>query len=134
MRVIASIILSFLLVWSSTCQSLGYSLVGPLSKAALACLATENILPNQNHPFIIVRAYKVSGIPGIDPNAAPTFSNVKAANPNYALLSYIELCRNTDYVQQAIDIFQAINSLPYEFIFLKVEPNHTPGCSWDGYS
>jgi hypothetical protein len=56
-----------------------------MTASAFGCL-TINV-PN---PFCIVRAYKVSGVPGVDPNAAKTLSNCLAYNNAvYGVLAYV---------------------------------------------
>jgi len=89
MRSIIPLLLILLAAWSSTCQQLGYSIVGPLSKAAYDCLGTQIKELTGKDPFVFVRIYKVSGTPGIDPYAAQALANAKASTAAFKILSYI---------------------------------------------
>ena len=89
MRSIIPLLLILLAAWSSTCQQLGYSIVGPLSKAAYDCLGAQSHQATGNDPFVFVRIYKVSGTPGIDPYAAQALANAKASTAAFKILSYI---------------------------------------------
>ena len=134
MRSIIPLLLILLLAWSSTSAQLGYSIVGPLSKAAFDCLGTSSRQATGHDPFVFFRIYKVSGTPGVDPNAAQALANARASSVAFGILSYIEVCRSADSSVVRNTLVQAFNPPIFDSIWIKVEPNSTPGCSWEGFS
>jgi hypothetical protein len=133
MKNIRSFILLLLLVWISASFNLGVAVVGPLSKSAFACIAQTQHLYEPG-PFVIVRIYKVSGTPGVDPNAVQTLINAGTVALKYKIHAYMELCRNNDPISQVNDLFSGVPTSLYGTLWVKVEPNNTPGCSWAGYN
>jgi len=91
-------VVALLLAWSVGSQQVGMAVVGPLTRVAFSCLAND-LLKGVVVPFVIVRVYKVSGTPGIDPHALLTLHNVNAVG-GYAVESYMEICRGMNATAQ----------------------------------
>jgi len=76
MKNAALIVLALLLAWNAvsapSSTGVGLAIVGPLTQTAFSCLA-------EVYNYAFIRAYKVSGTPGIDPNAMQTILNAQAA-------------------------------------------------------
>jgi len=130
MSKIILLILVVVLLYQSSATSLGVSLVGPLTKTAFSCLK------QQGYTRAMIRAFEISTFPGaIDTNATQTLINAKAAGLVTSI--YVVLCRTTDPAairHQLIDVFNGIDFHLYNWAWLKVEPNTTPGCTWEGYT
>jgi len=136
MKIIGPVVTTLLFVWSAVCaSSLGVAVVGPLTQTAFKCLA-QNQLTGSSNLFAIIRVYQVSGTPGIDPNAYQTLININTVTVagGYNIHTYMEICRGTDPTSQVTAVVNQISIDLYETIFIKVEPNTTPGCSWEGYN
>lgn len=116
----ASITLILLLACSAlSAPSLGLAISSPMTTSAFGCLAID--VPN---PFCIVRAYKVSGTPGIDPNAVQTLKNCLAYNNAvYGTLVYVEICRGQNATNQVLSVLNEVDPYLYNFVYIKVVPN-----------
>ena len=105
------------------------AIVGPLSEIAFGCLAQEG------YTWSIVRAYEISTSPApgaVDTNATQTMINSAAAG--LPVDAYMVICRNSDAASQIDALFGGIDNSLFDYIWIKVEPNTTPGCSWSGYT
>jgi len=51
----------------------------------------------------------------------------------YHVSPYMEICRGSNATSQVQIAWSAV-SIPTAHLWIKVEPNSTPGCSWEGYS
>ena len=67
----------------------------------------------------------------MDTNALQAIINSKAAGLSVDV--YVVICRNSDAGSQIDAVFSAIDSSLFDYVWIKVEPNTTPGCSWSGY-
>jgi hypothetical protein len=133
MKNISSFILILLLLSISAAFNIGVAVVGPLTKTAFSCIASTQHLYEPG-PFAIIRIYKVSGTPGVDPYAVQTLINANTAALRYKIHAYMELCRNNDPKGQVDAMFRGVSTTLYSTLWVKVEPNNTPGCSWTGHN
>ena len=68
----------------------------------------------------------------MDTNATQTMINSAAAG--LPVDAYIVICRNNDAASQIDAVFSGIDNSLFDYLWIKVEPNTTPGCSWSGYT
>lgn len=136
MRKIAQYILIALLIWWTNCTVI-YSINHAISKTGLNCLYSYG---NKNASSYIIRAYRNSQSPaGIDPNALQTFRN--AFELGFYADPYVELCRGINATSQ-INLVNTQILVPLDsgttyfqyVLYLKVNPNSNPECTWEGYS
>jgi K+ transporter len=120
MKNISFILLAALLVSQTVVQSQVLDIVGPLTKTAFGCLAS------QGYHVAIVRAYSLNNGGSIDPNAVQTLVNAKSAG--FIPFIYINLCRNGDAASQINTVLSSISSSLYRGKWIKVQQNTVAGC------
>jgi len=44
------------------------------------------------------------------------------------------ICRNNDPTSQIEALFSGIDNSLFDYLWIKVEPNNTPGCFWEYFA
>lgn len=118
----SSLILYFLLVsWCSCFLGVDVSQLFPVS--AYQCLKSNG------YGFAIVRGYCSFG--GIDHNAVQSLTNAKSAGMITDV--YMFPCRSKSPQTQVDEMFAGIPSNLFGMVWIDVETNESPGCSWSGH-
>ena len=84
---------------------------------------------NYNVSFGITRAYHSYG--GLDVNAIQSITNMKNAGLKADI--YMFPCRGKNATAQVDQLIKGIPTNLYTIIWLDIETNTSPGCSWNGH-
>jgi hypothetical protein len=131
-----SALLALLLVWSTAAQlpfpgRLTFSLAdNALSAQGFTCLH------NEGYHNVNLRVYKMSNPAGLDVNGIKGLNNVATTALGYG--AYMEVCRGIDAATQVNDVFNAISSVLYGNLLVKIvefnSKTDDSRCSWTGYT
>jgi GH25 family lysozyme M1 (1,4-beta-N-acetylmuramidase) len=113
-------LLVLLLVLPSLCL-LGVDVSDLLQAPTYACIK------NSNYNFAIPRAFTTYG--GVDPNVHTNLNNARSVG--LATDIYIHPCKGKEASVQVDQIMAIIPAMLFDTVWIKVETNPTPGCSWD---
>jgi GH25 family lysozyme M1 (1,4-beta-N-acetylmuramidase) len=86
-------------------------------------------MKNAGISYVIPRGYCSFG--GMDHNAVQSLTNIKAAGLKADV--YMFPCRGKNATAQADELVAGISATLYETIWIDVETNPSPGCSWSGH-
>jgi hypothetical protein len=86
-------------------------------------------LKSNGYGFTIVRAYCSFG--GVDHNAVQSLTNAKAAGMITDV--YLFPCRSKNPATQVDEMMAAVPANLYGMVWIDVETNESPGCSWAGH-
>jgi GH25 family lysozyme M1 (1,4-beta-N-acetylmuramidase) len=86
-------------------------------------------MKNNGVTFAIARGYCSFG--GIDHNAIQSLTNMKAAGLKAG--AYMFPCRGKNATAQVNEFLAAVPSNLYDAVWIDVETNPSPGCSWTGH-
>jgi GH25 family lysozyme M1 (1,4-beta-N-acetylmuramidase) len=97
----------------------------------LSTLATvENfqcLVDTQNVTFVVLRGYRSFG--SLDPNIKANLKNAQDAGIFFTDV-YLFPCRGKSPVDQANELIDHLSDVDYNYIWVDVETNSSPGCSW----
>lgn len=91
--------------------------------------STYQCMKSNGYEFAIIRGYCSYG--GVDHNAVQGLRNAKAAGMITDI--YMFPCRGKSAQAQVDEMFAGIDSSLYGMIWIDVETNPSPGCSWSGH-
>ena len=91
--------------------------------------STYQCMKSNGYEFAIIRGYCSYG--GVDHNAVQGLRNAKAAGLITDI--YMFPCRGKSAQAQVDEMFAGIDSSLYGMIWIDVETNPSPGCSWSGH-
>ncbi len=97
----------------------------PLSLSTFKCFKENGM------SFAIPRAYRSYG--SFDTNAIENIKNARAAGIPYVDV-YAFPCRSKSAKSQIDDLIQKLGSSDYGMIWLDIETNLSPGCSWSSHT
>lgn len=103
-------------------------LVG-LDLAGALTITNYQCIKNAGNSFVIVRAFASTGV--IDPAATQSLTNAKAVG--LATDVYMFPCRGKNAATQADQLIDGIPANLYTNIWIDVENNPSPGCSWASF-
>jgi GH25 family lysozyme M1 (1,4-beta-N-acetylmuramidase) len=86
-------------------------------------------MKNAGITFANTRGYHSYG--GLDQNAVKSLSNIKAAGLKADV--YMFPCRGKEAAAQVTELVNGISASLYDTIWLDIETNTSPGCSWSGH-
>jgi GH25 family lysozyme M1 (1,4-beta-N-acetylmuramidase) len=86
-------------------------------------------MKNNNITFVVARGFCSFG--GMDTHAVQSLTNIK--NAGLKGDTYMFPCRGKSATEQAAAIVAGIPATLYETIWIDVETNPSPGCSWSGH-
>lgn len=87
-------------------------------------------MKNQNIKFVVARGYYSSG--SIDKNVVQSLTNIKAAGLEAD--TYLFPCAGKSPIDQSNELINGIPSGLYGRIWIDVETNPSPGCSWKDHT
>jgi hypothetical protein len=122
MRITSALILC-LLCW------IGFSKNG-LDIALSTTDATFSCFSQQGATFVIVQAYM--GYGGVNSNALQNLKN--ARNRGFQTDIYMGNCPGKDAYVQINEMLNAVDRSYFDTVWVRVEPNSSPGCSWTSNS
>lgn len=85
------------------------------------------LVDTQNVTFAVIRGYRSYG--AVDPNVKANLKNAQDAGI-YFVDVYQFPCRGKSPVDQANELIDHLGSDDYGYIWIDVETNSSPGCSW----
>lgn len=119
---LSTFFLCIVLVYHSTCF-LGVDVSQLFSTSAYQCLKSNG------YGFTIVRGYCSFG--GLDHNAIQSLTNAKQAGMITDI--YMFPCRGKSANDQVDQMIAGIPGNLYGMVWIDVETNESPGCSWSGH-
>lgn len=119
---ITSLLLTLLLINQSHCF-LGVDVSQLFPTSAYQCLKSNG------YGFTIVRGYCSFG--GLDHNAVQSLTNAKLAGMITDI--YMFPCRGKSATAQVDEMFAGIPANLFGMVWIDVETNDSPGCSWSGH-
>lgn len=122
MKLLLSCFILTILVGSASCV-LGVDVSQPFSTSTFQCMK------NAGYHFAIIRGYCSFG--GLDSHAVQSLTNAKAAGLITDI--YMFPCRSKSATAQVDQMFSGISSSLYGMVWIDVETNPSPGCSWSGH-
>lgn len=116
------LILTLALVTLSTCY-LGADVSQLFPTSGYQCLK------NAGYHFVIPRGYCSFG--GVDHNVINSLNNIRAAG----LITdvYLFPCRSKSAAAQVDEMFNYIPNNLFGMVWIDIETNESPGCSWNGH-
>lgn len=96
--------------------------------------STENfkcLAQTHNVTFIVMRGYRSYG--AVDPNVKTVLKAAQDAGIKQTD-TYMFPCRNKSAVDQANELIDYLGAATYGTIWIDVETNNSPGCSWASFS
>ncbi|CAM6002220.1 unnamed protein product [Sphagnum balticum] len=97
--------------------------------ASAVSTTTFNCLKTNGNTFVIVRAYRSTG--AIDANTVQTLRNAKSSG--LATDIYMFPCRGKNATTQVNEMTANVPSDLYSTVWIDIETNPSPGCSWSGH-
>lgn len=91
--------------------------------------ATYQCMKSSGYDFAIIRGYCSYG--GVDHNVVQGLQNAKAANLITDI--YMFPCRGKSGTAQVDEMMNAISGSLYGMVWIDIETNPSPGCSWEGH-
>lgn len=102
--------------------STGFDLSSLTSVESFQCLVNK-----YSATFTIIRAYRSIG--AIDPNIKTNLKNAQDAGIFFTDI-YMFPCRGKSPVDQVGELIDYLNGTDYNYLWVNVETNPSPGCSW----
>jgi GH25 family lysozyme M1 (1,4-beta-N-acetylmuramidase) len=109
--------------------SIGVFAINGIDISQATSTATYTCLKNLGYSFAIIRAYRSTGT--LDPAASQNLQSARAAGLSTEV--YMFPCRGKNATSQVNELIAGISSNLYSNIWIEVENNPSPGCSWTGY-
>ncbi len=91
--------------------------------------STYQCMKSSGYTFVILRGYCSYG--GVDHNAVQSLKNARAAGLITDI--YMFPCRGKSAQAQVDEMVSGIDSSLYGMVWIDVETNPSPGCSWSGH-
>jgi GH25 family lysozyme M1 (1,4-beta-N-acetylmuramidase) len=85
------------------------------------------LIDNYGVNFMVMRGYRSYG--AIDPNVRTVLQNAQDAGIYFTDV-YLFPCRSKSPVDQANELIDHLGDMFYGYIWIDVETNSSPGCSW----
>ena len=114
-----TILLLCFVCWASMSKN-GLDITQPTTDANFSCFS------QQGATFVIVQGYLSHG--GVNTNALQNLKNAKSRG--FATDIYMSNCPGKASYTQANELLNAISPSYFDTVWVKVEPNTSPGCSW----
>lgn len=122
MKGFTAILASLLMLWTVSAVN-GVDIANAMTTATFTCLK------NSGNTFAIVRAYRSGG--SLDLNAVSNLQNARAAGLSTDV--YMFPCRGKNATTQVNELFNGVTNSLFSTVWIDVETNPSPGCSWSGH-
>ena len=122
MRLFLNFLIITALIGSASC-------VLGVDVSELFSTSTYQCMKNAGYHYAIIRGYRSYG--GLDNNAVQGLTNAKAAGLTTDV--YLFPCRSKSATAQVDQMFAGISANLFGMVWIDVETNTSPGCSWSGH-